>query len=56
MYGYVGGNPLSFVDPLGLFSLLVGGSANSTAGFGVAGGGGAYVTTGGDNGSIWNQL
>jgi RHS repeat-associated protein len=48
-YGYVGGNPLSFVDPLGLFSLLVGGSANSTAGFGVAGGGGAYVTTGGDN-------
>lgn len=49
-FGYVGANPVINVDPHGLVSLTVGGSMNSTPGKGAGGGGGVYISSGGDSG------
>ena len=51
-YSYVYNNPLKYIDPLGLLSIVVGGGGQVAAG--PSGGGrhsGVYATTGGENGS-----
>lgn len=45
-YSYVGGNPVSRVDPLGLFNILIGGGGSLVGGIGAEASGGIAINPG----------
>ena len=51
LYGYVGGDPIEYSDPIGLLTLYSGTSGGAAFGpLGITGGEGSYVTTKGEGG------